>query len=135
MDRESLNSNACAEYNQVSRRQLMTSGVKVGVLSALGIGLTDYFQMAQAMPKGIDSGKATSVVLLWLGGGPSHIDTWDPKPDAPSEIRGDFKPLNTKADGIQISEHFPMIGQQMDKLSIIRRSAPNFEHTGKVSLF
>jgi len=120
MDRESLNSNACAEYNQVSRRQLMTSGVKVGVLSALGIGLTDYFQMAQAMPKGIDSGKATSVVLLWLGGGPSHIDTWDPKPDAPSEIRGDFKPLNTKADGIQISEHFPMIGQQMDKLSLIR---------------
>jgi hypothetical protein len=59
MDRNTLNSIACAEYNQVSRRQLMTSGVKVGVLSALGIGLTDYFQMAQAMPKGVDSGKAT----------------------------------------------------------------------------
>ena len=73
MDRESLNSIACEEYNQVSRRQLMTSGVKVGVLSALGIGLTDYFQMAQAMPMGIDSGKATSVVLLWLGGDAKHF--------------------------------------------------------------
>lgn len=111
---------ACAEYDRYTRRQFMASGVKVGVLSALGLSLTDYFQMAEAMPAGRGPAKATSVVLVWLGGGPSHIDTWDPKPDAPSEIRGDFKPISTKADGIQISEHLPMIGKQMDKLSIIR---------------
>jgi hypothetical protein len=63
---------------------------------------------------------ATSVILFWLSGGPSHLDTWDPKPDAPSEIRGPFKAISTKVPGIQICEHLPLQAQIMDKLTIIR---------------
>ena len=52
----------------------------------------------------------TSVILIWKGGGPSHIDTWDLKPDAPAEYRGEFKPIATNVAGIQISEHLPLFG-------------------------
>jgi len=66
------------------------------------------------------SGKGTSVILFWLSGGPSHIDMWDPKPEAPREIRGPFQPISTKVPGIQICEHLPLQASIMDKLTIIR---------------
>src|SRR5262249_53975253 len=59
-------------------------------------------------------------ILIWLAGGPSHLDTWDLKPEAPVEIRGNFKPIATKAKGVMISEHMPRIAQQADKLCIVR---------------
>src|SRR5205085_12584347 len=65
-------------------------------------------------------GKAKSCILIFMWGGPSQLDTWDPKPDAPAEIRGEFKPISTNIPGIQISEHFPLLAQQADKYSIIR---------------
>ena len=69
------------------------------------------------------------MILIWLGGGPSHLDTWDVKPNAPLEIRGDFKAINTKADGVQISEHLPKTAQQADKISIIRSmTSPTAAH-------
>jgi hypothetical protein len=61
-----------------------------------------------------------SVILLWMSGGPSHIDTWDVKPDAPAEIRGPFKAIPTKLTGIYLSEHLPKQAALMDKLTIIR---------------
>jgi hypothetical protein len=111
---------ACAEYNQFSRRQFLGTGVKAGVLSALGLGMADYFRLAEASTGGVDSGKATSVVLVWLGGGPSHIDTWDPKPDAPAEVRGEFKAIEGKAGGVRICEHLPLLAAHTDKMAIVR---------------
>src|SRR5262249_53233700 len=61
-----------------------------------------------------------AVILFWLSGGPSHIDMWDPKPEAPTEIRGPYRTISTKVPGIQVCEHLPLQARIMDKLSIIR---------------
>ncbi|HBI45719.1 MAG TPA: DUF1501 domain-containing protein, partial [Planctomycetales bacterium] len=65
-------------------------------------------------------GTAKSVLLLWMWGGPSHLDTWDPKPKAPDEIRGPFKVIDTNVPGMQISEIFPKMAKHADKYSLIR---------------
>ena len=95
-----LDPNACAEYNRLltgagmTRRDLLGSGLRVGLLSALGLGLTDLFALTgaaradtPAVPVGGAGATAQSCVLIWLGGGASHLDTFDLKPDAPREIR------------------------------------------------
>ncbi|HEV3144534.1 MAG TPA: DUF1501 domain-containing protein [Gemmataceae bacterium] len=61
-----------------------------------------------------------AVILIWLSGGPSHIDTWDPKPGAPAEIRGPFHSISTKVPGVRISEHLPLQASIMDRLAIVR---------------
>ncbi|MEP6754656.1 MAG: DUF1501 domain-containing protein, partial [Chthonomonadales bacterium] len=74
-----------------------------------------------------------NVILIFLQGGPSHIDIWDPKPDAPENVRGLFKPINTKINGCQVSEVMPKLAQQLDKATLIRSVSytPNglFNHT------
>ena len=98
--------------------------LKVGMLSMLGLTLPKYYALADdakkagGLPQG--SGTADSAVLIWLAGGPSHVDTWDPKPDAPLEIRGNFAAKETKVSGIRISEHMPNLGKVMDKMCVIR---------------
>ena len=78
-------------------------------------------------------GKANSVIMLFLQGGPSHLDIWDPKPDAPTNVRGEFRPINTNVPGIQLSETMPLLAQQMDKAALIRSvsytPAGLFNHT------
>src|SRR4029077_8668498 len=64
--------------------------------------------------------KASSCILIWLDGGPSHLDTFDPKPDAPSEIRSQFKTIPTKVPGLHICEHLPRTAQVMDDVALIR---------------
>jgi hypothetical protein len=71
------------------------------------------------------AGSARSVLLLWLWGGPAHLDTWDPKPGAPLEFRGPFAPIATKVPGIRICELFPQLAQLSDTYAIIRSM-----HTG-----
>jgi hypothetical protein len=61
---------------------------------------------------------------MWMQGGPSHIDTFDPKPDAPAEIRGEFNTIPTAMSGVRIVEHFPLLARQFDKLSLIRGHDP-----------
>ncbi len=65
-------------------------------------------------------GSHKSVILLWMAGGPSHIDTWDPKPGAPVEIRGPFATIPTKLAGIRFCEHYPKQAAMMDRLTLIR---------------
>ena len=116
--------------------------LKVGMLSLLGLTLPKYFALADA-EKGAKASKdgkadakstqttgtADSAVLIWLAGGPSHLDTWDLKPDAPVEIRGSFKPRETNVSGIQISEHMPTIAKQADKLCVVRSvTSPTAAH-------
>src|SRR2546428_13636816 len=82
---------------------------------------------------GRGAGSAKRVILLYLQGGPSHIDIFDPKPDAPDNIRGSFKPLPTKIPGCFIGEHMPKLAQQLDKATLVRSVSytPNglFNHT------
>jgi hypothetical protein len=73
--------------------------------------------------KGLGSngfGRAKSCILIFLWGGPSQLDTWDPKPDAPEGIRGPFRAIPTSVPGISISEHFPLLAEQVHRLAIIR---------------
>jgi uncharacterized protein (DUF1501 family) len=73
--------------------------------------------------------RSKSAVLIFLNGGPSHLDTYDLKPDAPSEFRGEFKPIKTNVPGIDICEHFPLQAKMMDKFALLRSVvAPADEH-------
>ena len=92
---------------------------RAGVLGLTGLTLADVLRLRRAGATGTDR-KNTSVILIWKGGGPSHIDMWDLKPDAPAEFRGEFKPIKTNVPGIDISEHLPLSAKQMDKFSILR---------------
>ena len=69
------------------------------------------------------SGRAKSVLIVWLSGGPSQLDLWDPKPDAPVEIRGEFSSIETSLPGVRIGEHMPILASQMDRWSIVRTLA------------
>jgi hypothetical protein len=96
------------------------SFVKAGVLGAAGLSLS---QLLQAEARGNDAGQATrrpSVIILWMRGGPSHIDMWDPKPDAPVEYRGEFGVMNTSVPGIMLSDMLPQSAAIQDKWSIVR---------------
>src|SRR5262249_49178449 len=62
---------------------------------------------------------ARACILLWLSGGASHIDTWDMKPDAPVEYRGEFKPIATSAPGVRLCEHLPLLAKQAHHLAVV----------------
>src|SRR5581483_527458 len=91
--------------------------LKIGAAGIFGLSLPELLRLeaTAAAEKGKDSRKAHSVILVWLAGGPATIDMWDLKPEAPEGIRGTFKPMDTKADGIRISEHLPKMAQVLDK--------------------
>ncbi len=91
--------------------------VHVGALSALGLTLPGYLGLQKA---GAAEDRDVNAIMLFLVGGPSHIDTWDPKPDAPPEIRGPFRTAATRVPGMQITDIFPRMAQHTDKFSLIR---------------
>ena len=101
----------------ISRREVL----QVGYSGLLGMGLTSVMgQGRPAFAANTGFGKAKSVILVFLTGGPPHLDTFDMKPDAPAEIRGEFQPRDTKVPGIRISEHLPGFADRMDRLAIVR---------------
>ena len=110
----------------VSRRDI----IRIGGLSALGLGLGDFFRLQNAhAAEAPPVAKAKSCILIWLDGGPSHIETFDPKPDAPAEVRGPLETIGTNVDGIRVCECFERTAQMMDKLAIIRSmTSPLGEH-------
>ncbi len=104
-----------------TRRELLT----VGGVGLLGLSLPDVLrQQALAQSRagnhGAGFGRAQSLILLYLQGSPSHIDTWDPKPDAPAEYRGEFSPIATTAPGLLLSEVLPRLSHQAHRFSLIR---------------
>jgi hypothetical protein len=108
---------AITDCERFYRRDVLKAGV-LGVLG--GLSMTDLFMLqARAAAPGGKS-PAESVVLIWQAGGPSHLDTWDPKPDAPAEIRGTFDPIETRVGGVRISEHLSRTAQVMDKIALVR---------------
>ncbi len=122
-----------------SRREFL----RVGGAGLLGMSLGDVLAL-QAHAKDNPSenksktgwGKAKSVIFIFLQGGPSHIDIWDPKPDAPSNVRGEFKPIKSNVPGIWLSEVMPKLAKQMDKATLIRSvsytPAGLFNHTAAI---
>ena len=105
-------------------------------IGAFGAGLTLADQLrAKAAPtaNGLNPSTKTSspkaAIMIYLPGGPSHIDMYDPKPDAPAEFRGEFKAIQTAVPGFHISEHMPLQARMMDKLAVVRSLVSNDEHS------
>jgi uncharacterized protein (DUF1501 family) len=110
----------------VTRREL----IQAGYSGLLGMGLPSLWA-ARALSSSNSAPRARSVVLIFLTGAPSQIDTFDPKPEAPAEIRGSFKTIATKVPGIEIAEHLPMLAERADKFAIVRsmtHGVPSHEH-------
>lgn len=94
--------------------------LQTGLAGLAGLSLPSLLQhQAQAAAAG-QAKSPKRVILFWLSGGPSHIDMWDPKPGAPSEIRGPFGHIASKVPGIHLCEHLPLTAKIMDKLTLIR---------------
>ena len=92
--------------------------IRYGSLSVGGLSLANYMRMAEAGQ--IKDGHATSGIFIDLNGGPSHVDTFDPKPDAEDKIRGEFKTIPTSVAGIRISEHLPKMAKSFHNYAILR---------------
>jgi hypothetical protein len=107
----------------INRRELL----QVGYSGLLGIGLASLLgrptPAASRKFEGAGGSKQRSVILVFLTGAPSHLDTFDPKPDAPPEIRGEFKPIATSVAGLHISEHLPRLAERADRYAVVRSLA------------
>ena len=127
----SLHDNPLPPNEGPNRREWL----RVGGLSLLGLSLPDVLRAdarttpppaAPALARDLGAatfGKAKSVIYLWLQGGPPQHETFDPKPDAPAEIRGPFKPIQTNVPGIRFCELLPRTARIADKLAVIRSMA------------
>jgi hypothetical protein len=97
--------------------------LQIGGLGFLGAGLSDFYQLNEtqaAAPRTGAFGKAKSCILLLPYGSPPQHETFDPKPDSPAEVRGEFKPISTKVPGLDICEGLPKIATVMDRVTVIR---------------
>ena len=101
----------------ISRRQVLATS-----LGCAGFSLTDFLQLQSIAKenKTETKGKAKSCIILFAWGGMSHLETWDPKPEGPKEIRGSFDTIPTATPGIHIGEHMPYLAKQTNKLAIVR---------------
>jgi len=128
-----------ATCDGVSRRELL----RVGGAGLMGLSLGNLLalqargQDAPSDPKKrAGFGSAKNFIFIFLQGGPSHLDIWDPKPDAPDNIRGQFKPIPTKISGVNVSEVMPKLAQVLDKATLVRSvsytPAGLFNHTAAI---
>ena len=102
---------------RVGQRRWM---LQAGLAGVAGLSLPMLLQSRAEGTQEAHNRRATSVIQIWLSGGPSQIDMWDMKPEMPLEIRGPFKPISTSAPGIHICEHMPLQAAMMEKFAIIR---------------
>jgi hypothetical protein len=100
---------------RLSRRRIL----QVGGASLLGLGLPRLLRADKERPAGAAT-KADACILIFLNGGPSHLDMWDMKPDAPKEVRGEFQPIATSVPGVQFSEHLPKLARHMHRCTLVR---------------
>lgn len=97
--------------------------LRVGVLGSAGLSLSQYLRIADAGE--LAPAKAKAAIFINLAGGPSHVDSFDMKPDTSSEIRGEFNPIATNVSGLSICEHLPRLAQCADKFSVLRGVSHN----------
>jgi hypothetical protein len=109
-----------------SRREVL----RLGSLGFIGLGLDEWFRLqARAASGSGGSAKVKNCILIWLAGGPSHIDTFDPKPGAAADVRGEFKPIATSVPGLSISEVFPKLAGVMNRVTLVRSmTSPESDH-------
>jgi len=103
-------------HTSLNRRALL----QVGASSMLGLGLPGLLAGRGEASARVEAGRSRSVILVLLTGGPSHLDMFDMKPDAPAEIRGEFSPMATSVPGIQLCEHLPRLAQRMRHWALVR---------------
>ncbi|WP_145373543.1 DUF1501 domain-containing protein [Maioricimonas rarisocia] len=125
----------CDSHLGVTRRDIL----RVGGSGMLGMGLGGMLQLKSAQANqsgGSGWGKAKSIILCYLQGGPSHLDLWDPKENVPDNVKSVFKPVPTKLPGVQFTELLPRLAQVIDKTTLIRSMSytPNglFNHTAAI---
>lgn len=106
---------------QFDRRRFL----QVSAAGVVGLGLPGLSRTGTAALSG--AGRAKSVLIVWLSGGPSQLDMLDPKPDAPPEIRGEFAAIETAIPGVAVCEHLPKLAQQLGRWSVVR-SLAHLEH-------
>jgi hypothetical protein len=99
----------------LSRRDVLRVGA-----AAFGLSLADLLRHEHTLARAAPPARAKSVVILYLSGGPSQLDMWDLKPEAPAEIRGTFRPIRTNVAGIHVCEHFPRMARLADRYTIVR---------------
>jgi Protein of unknown function (DUF1501) len=97
----------------ISRR----TALKAGFLGLLGMSLPDLLRLQAQQSAALQE---TAVILLWLDGGPSQLETYDPKPDAPAEYRGPYKTIQTNVPGIRLREMLPEHARRADKMVFVR---------------
>src|SRR4051812_30801692 len=101
----------------ISRRE----SIRVGSIGLAGLSLDGLLRLQDASAASSPpTGRARSAILLFLSGGPAHMDMWDLKPDAPEAVRGTFRPIDTNVAGIQVCEHMPRMARLGDKYAILR---------------
>ena len=109
--------------------------LQAGSLLWGGLGLSDLLRLRAASADQELGGRHTSVILVWLEGGPSQFETYDPKPEAPLEYRGEFSAIDSCVPGLILSEHLPKHAQIADKFTIIRSIAHDIaDHPGAAAL-
>lgn len=119
----------CSTRSVFSRREFMHLGALAATAGPWLRSLAAAEAKSNAVPLG-KPGQARSCILVYLLGGPPHLDMWDLKPQAPAEIRGPFKPISTNVPGVQICEHLPRLAQRADRYALLRAvSHPNSNHT------
>lgn len=117
--RHSATRNSAADpCYSLDRRGLL----RVSAAGVFGLMLPRTNGLANSAPH-LGTGQAKSVLFVLLSGGPSQLDMWDPKPDAPAEVRGEFSPISTAVPGVAIGEHMPKLAQQLGHWSIVRTLA------------
>src|SRR5216117_1442717 len=98
--------------------------LQLGVGAVLGLGFSDILRLrahaAASQVASKSAGKQVNCIMIWLDGGPSHYETFDPKPDAPKEIRGELSPISTSIPGVQFCETVPKLAAVADKFTILR---------------
>ena len=101
---------------KLGRRHLL----QVGGLGLMGLSLPKLLEAREAAPVKELAAKADHCIVLFLNGGPSHLDMWDMKPDAADGIRGEFQPIATSLPGYQVSEHLPQLARHMHRATVVR---------------
>ena len=109
------------EADSILKRATRRGFLRIGTASLAGLTLADVLRHEALGGGGATTrARASGVIMVWLAGGPSTIDMWDLKPDAPDEIRGDFRPIATRLEGVSICEHLPLLAGIMNRVTLVR---------------
>ena len=113
--------------NRLTRRRFLCAGA----MASMGFGLAELLNRRALAGESHAANHDTAVILIWLTGGLSHMDTYDMKPHAPLEYRGDFRPINTNVPGIEVCEHLPLHAKIADRFTLVRSLSHGFgDHDG-----